>query len=56
MKIIFGVIFILLLLTLLAGCAPPALYKAASAGDIGTVKALLDQGTDVNEKGGGGPL
>jgi hypothetical protein len=46
---------ILALAVLMAGCVP-ALYKAAGSGDIATVKALLDQGTDVNEKGGGGIL
>ena len=57
MKKIFETIFILFLLTLLAGCAgAPALYTAAGKGDIGTVKALLDQGTDANEKGGGGVI
>ena len=40
----------------MTGCATPALYTASAKGDIVTVKALLDQGTDVNEKGGGGLL
>lgn len=56
MKKIFKAIFILFLLTLIVGCAAPALYTAAANGNIVTVKALLDQGTDVNEKGGGGLL
>ena len=55
MKKIFNAVFILFFLILLEGCAP-ALYKAAFVGDIETVKTLLDQGADVNEKGGGGLL
>lgn len=56
MKKIFAAIFILFSSTLLAGCSAPALYSAAGKGDIDSVKALLDSGTDVNEKGGGGVL
>jgi len=48
-------ITVVLFVLLTAGCTP-ALYNAAHMGDIGTVKALLDQGTDANEKGGGGLL
>jgi len=40
--------FILGLLLLMTGCGP-ALRQAAIKGDINSVKALLDQGVDVNE-------
>ncbi len=56
MKQIFKAIFIFFLLAVPAGCAAPALYSAAGKGDINSVKALLDRGTDPNEKGGGGVL
>jgi len=53
MKKIFAGIFILFLLTLLAGCAGvplPALHSAARAGDTKTVIELLDKGEyNVNE-------
>lgn len=48
MKKIFEVIFILFLLTLLAGCAG-ALHSAAAKGDIKTMKGMLDGGADINE-------
>ncbi|MBW2570521.1 MAG: ankyrin repeat domain-containing protein [Deltaproteobacteria bacterium] len=41
--------FIFGLLLLMTGCGP-ALRQAAIKGDINSVKALLDQGVDVNEK------
>lgn len=57
MKKIYSAVVILLFLISLVGCAgAPALYTAAGKGDAFTVKALLDQGADVNEKGGGGIL
>ena len=55
MKKVLVVISILFLCALPA-CSAPALYTAAGTGDIVTVKALLDKGTDANEKGGGGLL
>ena len=53
---LISVIFLLFVSAAMTGCATPALYTASAKGDIVTVKALLDQGTDVNEKGGGGLL
>jgi len=56
-KKIYSAVVILFFLISLVGCAgAPALYTAAGEGDAFTVKALLDQGADVNEKGGGGIL
>jgi hypothetical protein len=52
MKKIFAAIFIIFLLTLLAGCAGP-LQRAATRDDIKTMKALLDSGADINESSGG---
>jgi hypothetical protein len=48
MKKIFEVIFILFLLTLLAGCAG-ALHSAAAKGDIKALKEMLDGGANINE-------
>ncbi len=48
MKGIFAVILIFALAGLLAGCATP-LMKAAAAGDLNTMKTLLDAGVDPNE-------
>jgi len=56
-KKIYSAVVIVFFLISLVGCAgAPALYTAAGKGDSFTVKALLDQGADVNEKGGGGIL
>ncbi|MEI6610848.1 MAG: caspase family protein [Deltaproteobacteria bacterium] len=57
---IFEGIFILFLLTLLAGCAG-GLHSAATKGDTKAIKELLDGGADINESGmglsvGGPPL
>lgn len=48
MKTIVKVIYPLVLLFLLAGCAGP-LHKAAAKGDIQTLKRMLDDGADVND-------
>ncbi|MEI8172959.1 MAG: caspase family protein [Deltaproteobacteria bacterium] len=48
MKKIFEVIFILFLLTLLAGCAG-ALHSAAAKGNIKALKEMLDGGANINE-------
>lgn len=50
MKKIFEAIFILFLLTLLAGCASSQLHVMAKKGDVKAVSALLDNGADVNAK------
>ncbi len=57
MKKIFTFVSILAVLILLTGCATlPPLTDAVVKGDINGVKKLLDQGADVNQKGGGGLL
>ena len=57
MKKVFAYISILAVLILLTGCATlPPLTDAVDKGDINAVKKLLDQGADVNQKGGGGLL
>lgn len=55
MKKMFAYISILALLVFLTGCATP-LIQVVEKGDINGVKTLLDQGADVNQKGGGGLL
>ena len=55
MKKVFAYISILALLVFLTGCATP-LIQVVEKGDINGVKTLLDQGADVNQKGGGGLL
>jgi hypothetical protein len=50
MKKLFVFVSSLTLFFFLSGCARPPLQQAALKGDSNTVKALLDQGTDVNEK------
>jgi hypothetical protein len=48
--LIISAIILLLVSMALIGCiSMPPLYDAASKGDIGTVKELLDQGAHVNE-------
>jgi len=49
LKKIFVFVSILALFVLMTGCSTP-LHHAAMKGDCNTVKALLDQGNDVNEK------
>jgi len=51
----FTFILIISISSFLAGCAPP-LYRAAQNGDVATVKKILDESTNVNQKGGGGML
>jgi hypothetical protein len=48
MKKIFAAIFILFILTLLAGCAGP-LQSAATRGDTKAIKEMLDSGADINK-------
>lgn len=50
-------LFIIICITIFVGCVTtPPFYRAAGEGDMKTVKELLDRGTDVNQKGGGGLL
>jgi hypothetical protein len=49
MKIFFALLSMLVILSMLYGCAP-ALMMAAYRGDINAVKDELDKGADVNEK------
>ena len=55
MKKIFAAIFILFLLTMLAGCVGP-LHSAALKGDTKALKEMLDSGADVNDSILGIPL
>jgi hypothetical protein len=55
MKKIFAAIFILFLLTVLAGCMP-ALHDRAYKGDTKALKEMLDGGGDVNDSFVGVPL